>query len=516
MTEKDIKKSFRVEEFEELEPVVTAAGADVTGADPEPDMSLLDRSLLPPPICPLEVFSPRVGEWIVAAAAAASAPIDYIVGSLLAATATLLGADFRGEVYRSWQEPSILWIILIGDPSSAKSPAMDTITNILREFDRECREEYQQEKQDYERRMDVTGGDQFPSVDQHDKTRKAGSHFSDFPEGGDTHRKPIRKRFFTSDSTIEALQRILVHNVHGLLLLVDEAMSLLKNFGRHGGSDKPFYIQAFGGRPYTADRVKEDEPIEIQCLGITILGSAQPEPFFAQMKASDDDGFFARVLPIWPDRVPFNPPEGEADNDFMRQCLRRLLSLRSQRCETDSAHQRTLAFSKDARDQIVEWRRERFNGISAGSSALQSFEGKLPGIVVRIAVVLECLSWAANSQSPVPSEVRLESVVAAIALIEVYMVPMYQRCLGDTALSQAEHDARTLARRIKSDGVDLLNPRKLVRDKNSPLRDRKRIDAAIRELMEAKWVSSVGGRSGNNPGRQRDDYRVNPRVFEGH
>lgn len=488
---------------------------EVSTSNCKPNMHLLERSLLPPPKFPLEVFGERVREFIVDAAASKSAPVDYVAASLLAVAATVMGADLQGEVFDGWQEPSILWITLIGDPSCAKSPAMDTMTGFLREIEREFEAEYRRCQKNFDDQEEIPGTEHSRYLEELRTAQKTSSPLPDSSDRNNMSDKPRRKRIVTSDATLEALKRLLAFNHHGIMLHTDELMSHLKNLGRYGGSDRPFYLEAYGGRPSSVDRKSDAEPIDIPCMGISILGSTQPEPFFEMMKSNEDDGLFARQLLIWPYPVPYKRPTKSVDNEFMRQLLRNLLALRNQPCVSSLGSSRIVPFSEGAIREIDEWRTKRGAVAVTGSPALQSFVGKLWGTTVRLAVVLEFLSWATNPQTPYPLEISLESIATAIVLADEYLVPMYERCLGDATLSLVEQDARSLARWIFSRHEVNLNARDLRRSPHSPLQDEKRLEAAIKMLVEEGWLTFVGGRKGESKGRQRKDYRVNPQVFEG-
>jgi putative DNA primase/helicase len=104
---------------------------------PAPDMSILSSGRRAPPTMPKEVFGP-IWPMLEDMAQGAGAPVDYLGISFLAVAASLIGGRRRIKPYEGadWSEPCILWAGLVGDPSSAKSPALDRTTNVLREMER--------------------------------------------------------------------------------------------------------------------------------------------------------------------------------------------------------------------------------------------------------------------------------------------------------------------------------------------------------------------------------------------
>jgi hypothetical protein len=63
-------------------------------------------------------------------------------------------------------------------------------------------------------------------------------------------------RIVTDDPTIERFARLIGENPKGMLLYRDELSGWIGSHDRYGGAggDRPFYLQAYGGRPYVVDR----------------------------------------------------------------------------------------------------------------------------------------------------------------------------------------------------------------------------------------------------------------------
>ena len=96
----------------------------------DPDLSLLDPHVIPPPPFP-EVLPAGWMQWALEAAEAAGCPVDYVALALLAAAGALIGNGRWGQPWPGWAEPPALFTGLIGRPSSGKSPGLDVVTNLL-------------------------------------------------------------------------------------------------------------------------------------------------------------------------------------------------------------------------------------------------------------------------------------------------------------------------------------------------------------------------------------------------
>jgi hypothetical protein len=135
----------------------------------------------------------------------------------------------------------------------------------------------------------------------------------------------------------------------------------------------------------------------------------------------------------------------------------------------------------------------------------------MSGQVLRLALVLEHMQWAAGDHDWPPQSVSLRSVSGAIELID-YFKAMLVRALGETNISQGERGATALARAIVArPGLETINLREVRRGWGIPgLSTRGALEAAAGELEEAGWLTLVrpAGR-----GRPSTDWTVNPLVY---
>ncbi len=77
-------------------------------------------------------------------------------------------------------------------------------------------------------------------------------------------------------------------------------------------------------------------------------------------------------------------------------------------------------------------------------------------------------------------------------------------------------DVKDLSKWIWQERPSVFNTSQLSRSRRSPLRDTKRLDAAINVLIKAGWVRDIGTRKGETYGRRRKDFEVNPQILLWH
>lgn len=479
---------------------------------PEFDPSVLQQGRADPPPLPLEVFGPWA-DWLASAAEGASAPPDYAVAPLLAAVASLIGTTRRVSPWPSWAEPSVLWCGSVGDPSSGKSPGADPVLGALRHAERDMAEGFPDVlarwRADAERAKAVEDkwkGDVKTAV-------KEGMPAPPLPDDATVAPEPVPPRLVVADTTPEALAAVLAANPRGVMATRDELAGWLDSFTRYGpGSSRSMWIEAFGARSYRIDRVKNGAaPLMIPALAVSVFGTTQPEKL-AEMLKDTDDGLASRFLWVWPRPVEPSEPSRPIDFDLPRRAFDRLRRLQWADAEHTPV---TLPVQRAGVDALNSFRTDNARATRETGGLLASAMGKAPGLVLRLALVLEHLWWAAKSEAEPPAEVSGRAVLGAVALWEVYFRPMAARVYGDAALPPAERNAATLARRIRKEGADRVNLRAARRQWRLPgLSTAEAMSAAALVLVEAGALMPAAVTDDPRPGRPSSDFLVNPKLLE--
>ena len=120
---------------------VAASGGSVEATVFEANFQALDlwpiqNNPLAPPEFPAHVLGSTWSEWVRGNAASAGAPPAYVGLALLVAAAGLIG-NARRVTHGAWEEPAILWGMMVGDPSTGKTPALRPVDKLASIFDRD-------------------------------------------------------------------------------------------------------------------------------------------------------------------------------------------------------------------------------------------------------------------------------------------------------------------------------------------------------------------------------------------
>lgn len=475
-----------------------------------PDPNFLGSGRSAPPRFPLDVLGADWSPWVEKEAKASSTPVDYVACSLLAVAGALLGNSRWVQATTGWREPPVIWMGLVGSPSSGKSPGMSSVTSLIDDIERDVRKAAGPQLKAYKLQVETSS-----AIDKQWKKDvanavKGGTEVPSKPDAAYAPDPPHIPKLTTMDVTPEALLDTLQHQPRGILALRDELAGLLGSFDRYNKSsgERALWIEAYGGRRYKVDR-KTSAPIEIPHLTVNILGGIQPDRL-REVLESPDDGLICRFLWCWPDPLPVIRL---VDRDLLSftfaSALRRLYELKMSG-DPDDPKPTSVPLTAQGREELERYAQHVHQKALTAVGHYAGALGKARGQVVRLALILEFLHWCCVSGQDEPSRISVESVHQAIALMEDYFLPMAARCSTEGSIPIEDSLAITLAKALKESGQSTFNASKL-RYEVRGLRAAKKMNQAVKSLEEAGLVRLVP--PPKKPGQRKKDYEVNPRLF---
>ena len=268
-----------------------------------------------------------------------------------------------------WAHPR-LWLLLVGDPSSRKTPIINAATLPLEQHQTWLRENHQRELQDH--------------VDSGGKPEQA-------------PRAPAR--FVMWDTTTEKLGEILSHSERGLLVKRDEVTGWIGSMERYGtsgrgaGADRGFWLQAFDGGPFAQDRIGRGETY-IKNLSVSLLGGIQPARL-AELHGLTSDGLLQRFLPVMV-RAPSVPQDMPGGEEAYAKLIKELILTPPKR----------LMLADDAlvaMHQLHVYLHELEQASAGFAAGFQAFVGKLSGIAGSLALILHMV-WNPGLGAVLPVE----------------------------------------------------------------------------------------------------------------
>lgn len=341
---------------------------------PQPDRAFLSQNV-PAPIMPLGMFG-ALAPLIEDLAQDTSSPIDWTACTILGAAGSLLSGRTRVQPHAtsSWLLSPILWMCLVGDPSSRKSPSMDNAVKPLTQLENDHLRASEKSRKAWkagQSSRDVAAEKYKKDVRS---ALQAGDAQPERPAALDEDTKPAVRRLQVVDISIEQLCHILVDSPEGILSRRGELSGWFENMSRYNkGSDMAFWLEGYDAAYYTMDRRNIDEPLIIPALCLSLLGTTQPDKM-NQILDAPHDGCAARMLFIWPDPVAYARPKKRTDTKRLYEVYRWLDQVEF----TAQGRPRIIPFSAKADEQFEQWlikldrKQARARGISHTFSAKQA------------------------------------------------------------------------------------------------------------------------------------------------
>jgi hypothetical protein len=458
-------------------------------------------------------------DWVARAAEAKGAPPDYVASSIIAVTGALIGNSRWAAPNEEWAEPPAINVANVGKPSAGKSPAQDAVIDPLSILEADDNVDWKERRRAHRADKAIAAEKEAKWKDEVKKAVRDGKPPPDMPADAMPPEAPQRRRIFSTDPTVAKAERMSAANPRGLLLGRDELAGWLAGMDRfngtgRAGSDRAFWIEAYGGRRWTPDRVKdEDDEISVPHLTWSIIGGIQPDRLASILLAGDDDGLAARFLYSWPEPRGITQPPNVSGLSVAGRWLRRVRDLPWQPPEPIR-----VPFSHEALEILWDWKREVARVEGGANGLFLSWLGKLPGFAVRLALIFAHLEWCTTENAVPPIEVNKLAILRAVTFLADYALPMARRAFGEAALPEPERDARQLARwLLKQQPLPAtLNVRELRRVANGPgMPNSMRIEAALEELAALGWVRQALNSRAGLGGRSKNDWEANPALGGG-
>jgi hypothetical protein len=520
------EKRALVDEFDQLDRLPDKEWTSKTeeARPDDPDLSILRQVRQDAPAFPLQIFSPFWQREVEALATNGAAPIDYAAATLLASAASLIGNSRWGSPLPGWEEPTTLWCQVIGPPSANKSPAMRPCMSMLNELEATWLPQYQEDK-----RLWQSTAKQADMLKKQWEQRAAaalekGKDVGHMPANCIAPPEPARRRAMIGDATLEALVRQMAANPRGFLNYRDEMVGWYANLSRYGGAgatDRPAWLEAYGGGIYTVDRVKDGgEPISVRKFNVSFLGGIQPEPLLATA-SSAEDGLQARFMPFWPEKAKRKIYRGEKIELRAKRPFEALADLRMRKDKATGLWEPVIVpFSKEASKAFADWEDDRADREEHVPSKLENTFGKARGHVARVALILEMLKWAEDpfdDRMTGPEEVSLDSVHKAIEFRENYLKPMQMRVFGHIGACEERRMVKAIAEWITHDMVEEFTLTQVRRDAGIPgiswRTASEQIEAALAYLVSLRWIMVDEPNRERQRGRPSRKYIVHERLW---
>lgn len=320
---------------------------------------------------PVDVFPQRLRRIVSDCNAFLGYHPDYTAAALLAAASTAIGATYR--VQYVWDDPSSLYLVIVGKPGRGKSHPIKFAFAPIRRHDSKSIDLYTRQMDEYQKD---------PSVG-----------------------RPTLKQIVYGDTTIEAFISGITKNPRGISIVRDELAGFFKNFGRYtnNSSEVETWLEIWTGAALNMNR--SGKAVYIPNPTVTIFGGIQ-DGIIEQLARNDGavNGFVERFLFVKPERVEVTKikKRGERQNSdfsailtYWTPVVDKILSLTMATGEDGRPDSHYLTFDEKTEDMLTDW----INAIKdrldkEQNDNIANIYAKIQNYVLRFALVLQVLHHA--------------------------------------------------------------------------------------------------------------------------
>lgn len=429
---------------------------------------------------PVHALPAPIAAYVVSAADAMSTDPPMLVGHVLAMLGASIGMT-RAIIIKEneWNEPPIIWSMVIAPSGTVKSPALGRATRHLEDLD--------------------------------------ASHQRPPTEDGENGAKA--RRFVVSDPTIEALAPILRDNPRGVILIRDELSGWFASFDRYaarGGGDVPRWLECFHGRTWRIDRKtgpRAERCIRVPSAAVSIAGTIQFGALRASLgQANVENGLAARFLlamPHTPAKVWSEARVPKTVDDLVRRIVVRLASLPLPVDAHGLPRPVLVPLDPGAKEAWVDFYNAHAK-VTAQEPSLVVRAGlsKLECYAVRLALIFCMTEWAAGSDESAAQVVSEAHMRAGIEVVRWFAQELRRidARLNETA---HEHELRVLDEWARGQGAPVS-----ARDVARRLRAYQGDSARAESMLEALAAQGFGSFDWSEPdqtgGRPAKLYRPHP------
>ncbi len=457
-----------------------------------------------PPQVPLNVLPDSIAAYAADQSELLGADPSITALSALAAAAAVIDDGIVLQPKRrdpTWTESARLWVGIVGDPSTKKSPSISKAVRHIKRLESRLAEQ-----------NGATYGDWKYRHDQWKEAKKAAKGQDVPPEP----EQPPMRRLIVEDTTVEALSEILKDNPRGVLCLQDEltgwfaSMDAYKGGGSKGANkDRAHWLEIYNGGRRSIDRVTRGSLV-VPNWSACMIGGIQPEMMRRIASGMGNDGLLQRFMII-----VARPARKGVDRAPDRDAMDRFAAL-FDHLEGISPSQQPVTMTEQAHQA-----RERIEDLATRMSQafdqphLKAWLGKWEGLFARLVLTYHVVECAEAEVYPNQRQVRgetaeqVEQLMCGVLLR--HAIYFYNEVVDS---NDRQSNMRQLARLILARGMTVVTKRDIhIYWRASRKLQPWEVKAVIDGLCGLDWLSPDETSLDAADGKPKSWF-VNPAVHE--
>lgn len=341
---------------------------------------------------------------------------------------------------------------------------------------------------------------------------------------------PLIRQLLLDNTTSEAAAKALKDNPEGLLLVLPEMSEWIGRMDAYSGAggadkDRGAWIRAFDGGVVSINRAKDPMPLVLENFSAAMLAGVQPEKLaqmFGKSGAGGSEGLFQRFMPFCmsdPAQVDYSFKLPQFLKPNAGQIFYKLHEWREAGAfKTFELEPQALDLAQAHHNNLRQLAKRTPHGRFA------EHIDKLPGLTLRVCLVLHCLGEAAQGKeqpSRFVSAKTFEQAQRVLQALYRHAEAAYST-LDKTGIATTVKLARAACEAILSKSWQVFQRGDLTRNATGwDGVDDRQGEAAIDLLIDWGWVADVTPETGapRRGRRSKGKFAVNPKVplrFEPH
>jgi hypothetical protein len=427
--------------------------------------------------------------YVTEGAASLGCPPDYIAVPLLACAGAAIGTTTRLQIKSGWYECPLLYAAIIAPSGSKKTPALDLAVQFTQDKGTAHNLDHQQALENYERILA-----EYQVFKEAMRRNRDKSQIPDLP---DKPTRPVLKRTWIADATVEAQAQRLQQNPRGLALIRDELASLLLSLNQYRsgrGADLQFFLSTWSCNPTAVDRKQDVDPLILNRPFLAIVGGIQPA-VLVRVFGGDRlyDGFTPRFLVSDPELMPQRSSEATIGEDSLQRaqaCFEALYRI----CPADPyaiiPEPQLVRLTPEARARFVEWENrlgEELDLLSA-DDPFRAALSKLIAYVARLALIIHVCDWASGAHGHF-GELNEETMKSAVRIAEYFLAHarrVWRRLVESADDSRIRQIANWIHRKNRP-----VTARDILRGRVAGLKSTKETEEILKQMVECGLLDSL-------------------------
>ena len=436
---------------------------------------------------PVDSLPEVVRNYCVEAAKAIGVPVEMVACPMLAYAGATIGRHQRIQLKRGFVQYPALWVVTVAPPGAAKSPADAAARIGIDQLQSEAKQVFDLAEERFKRDL------------QSWKDSTSNETRGPAPEA------PVLEHYYSTDTTIEGLSRILA-NSPGIALSRDEIVGWVNAMDAYKGgkgSERQQHLSAWAYTPIKVDR-KTSATLLIEHPVVSVVGGVQPDVMNElAVEAGRRDGFLERVLWI----VPSAKPTRWSEDETSPEAIATLVSLFCRLRHTESTP-KPVTLSRGAYKLFTSWYDENQNSIIESAGLMQGVYAKMPLQLARIALILHCFE---HPDTPDSRTVSAESMAAAIKLTEYFrgQAGLALMMIGVGSKYRGSGTTAKLFQILTNAKGEWCSRSKLHKQLggHTPAEE---INQSLRELEDSELAEKRKPESNPTGGRRGEEWRITP------